>query len=107
MMVQSQRNMRWCPEMIQFQSVTSEVINSKLKTVRPQSSSQQNLYHYFFYNRLMDYWNNLRIVKTQYTKLYAKLREGEVIIRDPLFRFVYACSSCRVSGHNSMSCPNK
>ena len=30
-----------CNEMIQFQSVTSEVINSKIKTVRLQSSSQQ------------------------------------------------------------------
>ena len=42
-------NMRLCREVTQYQSVVSEVINSKIKTVRLQSSSQQNMHHYFFY----------------------------------------------------------
>ena len=35
-------NMKWCPELLDFQSVTSEVINSQIKTTRLKSSSQQN-----------------------------------------------------------------
>ena len=59
-------NMRLCPELSPFQSVMSEVINSKIKKVRLQSSSQQNLQHYFFYNKLMDYWHNTDTVQKQY-----------------------------------------
>ena len=48
-------NIDLCPELISFQSITSEVLNSKIKSTRFQSSNQQNLHHYFFYNRLMDH----------------------------------------------------
>ena len=58
-------NMRLCPELVQCQSVTSEVINTKIKAVRLQSSSQQNTTHYYFYNRLMDHWHNMAIVRRQ------------------------------------------
>lgn len=51
-----------CAELKEYKSVLSEVINSKIKTKRLQSSSQQNLVHYFTYNRLMDYWHNRKIV---------------------------------------------
>lgn len=30
-------NMKWCPELLMFQSVTSEVINSRIKTTRLKS----------------------------------------------------------------------
>ena len=82
-------NMRLCPELVQFQSVTSEVINSKIKSTRLQSSSQQNMYHYFFYNRMMDYWHNLAIVQKQHKHMLAGIKDGEVVVRDVLYRFVY------------------
>ena len=65
-------NMKWCPELLNFQSVTSEVINSRIKTTRLKSSSQQNLTHYFFYNRLMDHWHNISIVSKQLQQMQAK-----------------------------------
>ena len=51
-------NIDLCPELVSFQSITSEVLKSKIKSTRLQSSNQQNLHHYFFYNRLMDCWSN-------------------------------------------------
>lgn len=82
-------NMRLCPELTPFQSVTSEVINSKIKSTRLQSSCQQNMYHYFFYNRLMDYWHNMDIVNEQYRKMAAQAKSGETVVRDCLHRFIY------------------
>ena len=82
-------NMRLCPELTQYQSVVSEVINAKIKSVRLQSSSQQNVHHYYFYNRLMDYWHNLDIVQKQILQLKKHEQESEVIVRDSLQRFVY------------------
>ena len=57
-------NMKWHPKLLSFQSVTSEVINSRIKSIRLKSSSQQNFTHYFFYNRLMDHWH-ISIVSKQ------------------------------------------
>ncbi len=94
-------NMKWCPELIQYQSVTSEVINSKIKSVRLQSSSQQNIYHYFFYNRLMDHWHNEDIVQRQRKQMEVCLMPGEVITRDFYHRLVYACATCRQPGHKT------
>jgi len=85
-------NMRLCPELTPFQSVTSEVINSKIKSTRLKSSCQQNMYHYFFYNRLMDYWHNVDIVTTQYKEMQAKAKLGEKVVRDSLHRFIYTPS---------------
>jgi len=76
-------NMRLCPELTQFQSVLSEVINSKIKTIRLQSSSQQNIQHYFFYNRLMDHWHNIEIVQKQLCQMQSKLQVGEKIFGIP------------------------
>ena len=92
-------NMKYCPELLNYQSVTSEVINSKTKSVRLQSSSQQNPAHYFFYNRLMDYWHNKEIVARQLRNLHSKIKDGEVIVRDCLYRMVYACQRCKLPGH--------
>ena len=97
-------NMKWCPELLMFQSVTSEVINSRIKTTRLKSSSQKNLTHYFFYNRLMDHWHNVSIVSKQLQQMQAKAKNGEVIIRDNLHRFVYVCSNCKKRGHTKLSC---
>ena len=97
-------NMKWCPELLMFQSVTSEVINSRIKTTWLKSSSQQNLTHYFFYNRLMDHWHNVSIVSKQLQQMQAKAKNGEVIIRDNLHRFVYVCSNCKKRGHTKLSC---
>ena len=69
-------NMRLFPELVQYQSVTSEVINAKIKAVRLQSSSQQNTTHYFFYNRLMDHWHNRAIVTKQLLQLQKYARHG-------------------------------
>ena len=41
-------NIDLCPELVSVQSVTSEVLNSKIESSRLQSSNQQNLHHYFF-----------------------------------------------------------
>ena len=83
-------NMRLCPELKNYQSVTSEVINSKVKSVRLKSSSQQNAFHYFFYNRLMDYWHNIDIIEQQLKSISKLLKEGELITRDKLHRFIIA-----------------
>lgn len=99
-------NMRLCPELTQFQSVTSEVINSKIKSTRLQSSSQQNIYHYYFYNRLMDHWHNLKVVNKQLTCMKGGMKPGETIARDELHRFVYVCALCKKQGHDSTSCFN-
>ena len=85
-------NIDLCPELQSYQTVTSEVINSKIKSVRLQSSSQQNLLHYFLYNRLMDYWHNMKIVKKQKEGLEKNAKSGEVVVRDHYHRFVYSCN---------------
>ena len=83
-------HMDLCPELSQYKSVTSEVINSKIKSTRLQSSSQQNTIHYFIYNRLMDYWHNRNIVDKQYRTMLLKIHPGETVIRDHLHRFIYS-----------------
>ena len=98
-------NMGLCPEVTQYQSVVSELINSKIKTVRLQSSSPQNMQHYFFYNRLMDYWHNKTIITKQLQQMKAKLQQGETVVRDHLHRFVYVCSLCKTPGHTQQTCP--
>ena len=97
-------NIDLCPELFSFQTVTSEVLNSKIKSTRLQSSSQQNLHHYFFYNRLMDHWNNLKIVQKQWVQMHRRAKEGEVIARDILHRFCYVCSKCCKGGHTAADC---
>ena len=97
-------NMRLCPELVQYQSVTSEVINSKIKAVRLQSSSQQNTTHYYFYNRLMDHWHNTVVVNKQRIQLLKRARNGETILRDHLQRYAYVCNTCYKPGHTSQNC---
>jgi len=72
-------NMKWCPELLSCQSVTSKVINSWIKSIRLKSSSQQNFAHYFFYNRLMDHWHNISIVSKQLKHMQNKVKDGEVM----------------------------
>lgn len=96
--------MKLCPELVQYQSVTSEVINSKIKSVKLQSSSQQNLTHYYFYNRLMDHWHNVDIINNQKSKLMQAAQHGETIVRDCLHRFKFVCSTCHQPGHTSQYC---
>jgi len=81
-------NMKWCPELLSFRYVTSEVINSWIKSIRLKSSSQQNFAHYFFYNGLMDHWHNISIVSKQLKHMQNKVKDGEAFVRDKLHRFV-------------------
>lgn len=81
--------MNLCPELSTYKSVTSEVINSKIKSTRLQSSCQQNLFHYFIYNRLMDYWHNKQIVDKQFKNMLSKAHKSETITRDYYHRFIY------------------
>ena len=81
--------MKLCPQLTTYRSVTSEVINSKIKSTRLQSSNQQNLYHYFIYNRLMDYFHNRDIVQQQYNAMKSKAQKGETISRDCPHRLIY------------------
>lgn len=78
-----------CPQLKTYRSVTSEVINSKIRATRLQSSNQQNIYHYFIYNRLMDYYHNKAIVQKQYQAMLSRAQYGEKVTRDYLYRFVY------------------
>ena len=93
-----------CPELVGFQSITSEVLNSKIKTTRLQSSNQQNLHHYFFYNRLMDHWNNLQIVHKQWLQMQRRAEPGETVGRDVYHRFCYVCTACYKCGHTAANC---
>ena len=77
-----------CPELKTFQSVTSEVLNSKIKSTRLQSSNQQNIIHYLLYNRLMDYWSNRDIVEKQKAVMVKRMSAGETIVRDRFFPFL-------------------
>ncbi len=61
-----------CAELKTYKSVLSEAINAKIKNTRLQSSNQQNLVHYFTYNRLMDFWHNRRIIEKQLSTLVSK-----------------------------------
>ena len=97
-------NMDLCPELKTFQSVTSEVLNSKIKSTRLQSSIQQNIIHYLLYNRLMDYWSNRDIVEKQKAVMVKRMSAGETIVRDRFFRFCYVCSKCLRRGHTSVTC---
>ena len=81
-----------CPQLITYKSVTSEVINSKIKSTRLQSSNQQNIIHYFIYNRLMDYFHNMEIVQKQFDAMKSKAQSDEVIVRNCLQQFVYKTS---------------
>ena len=81
--------MNLCPQLKTYKSVTSEVINSKIRATRLQSSNQQNIYHYFIYNRLMDYFHNISIVQKQHSTLSSRAQGGEKVVRDSLYRFVY------------------
>ena len=65
-------HMDLCPQLKTYKSVTSEVINSKIRATRLQSSNQQNIYHYFIYNRLMDYYHNKAIVQKQHQAMLAR-----------------------------------
>ncbi len=94
-------HMDLCPELMPFQSVTSEVLNSKIKSTRLQSSNQQNLVHYFIYNRLMDHWSNCSIIDRQRTKMTKATKPGETVARDSYLRFVYVCTRCSKSGHST------
>ena len=82
-------HMNLCPQLKTYKSVTSEVINSKIKATRLQSSNQQNIFHYFIYNRLMDYFHNIGIVQKQHSTLSSRAQCGEKVVRDSLYRFVY------------------
>ena len=97
-------NIDLCPELISFQSITSEVLNSKIKSTRLQSSNQQNLHHYFFYNRLMDHWNNLQIVHKQWLQMHKRTKPGETVARDVFHRFCYVCTKCHKCGHVEANC---
>ena len=78
--------MRLCPELTQFQS---GIINSKIKSTRLQSSSQQNVYHYIL---LMDDWHNLKIDQSmQLAQMKAGMKLSETVAEDELYRFVYMC----------------
>ena len=83
-------NIDLCPELKSYQTVTSEVVNSKIKSVRLQSSNQQSLLHHFLYNRLMDYWHNRCIVDKQREHLEKHAKSGERVVRDSFHRFVYS-----------------
>ena len=83
-------NVDLCPELRSYQTVTSEVINSKIKSTRLQSSNQQNLLHHFLYNRLMDYWHNRYIVDKQRNGFQKHAKIGEKVVRDVYYRFVYS-----------------
>ena len=72
-------NIDLCPELKKYQTGTSEVINSKIKSTRLQSSNQQNLLHYFLYNRLMDYWHNMNMQR-QHLKQNARFLDETVTI---------------------------
>ena len=82
-------HMDLCPELKQYKSVTSEVINSKIKSVRLQNSIKQNIVHYFLYNRLMDYWHNRNIIDKQYQTMLVHAHPGETVTRDDLHHFMY------------------
>jgi len=41
-------------------------------------------------NRLMDYWHNIEIVNKQLQEMKSRLQPGERIVRDSIWRFVYA-----------------
>ena len=82
-------NIDLCPELKPFQSVTSEVINGHIKSIQLKSSSQQNIRHFFIYNRLMDYWHNRTIIQKQFTQMTLQCKENEYVTRDHLHRFVY------------------
>ena len=86
--------MNLCPELRTYRSVTSEVINSKIKAIRLQSSSQQNLFHYFIYNRLMDYFHNCVIVNKQYKSMLSNAKENEFVTRS--FTLFYLCQITKV-----------
>jgi len=64
--------------------MTSVVIN--WESARLQSSSQQNIYHYF-YNRLMEHWHNLKVVNKQLTCMKGGMKPRETIARDELHPF--------------------
>ena len=93
-----------CPELAPYQSVTSEVLNSKIKSTRLQSSNQQNIVHYFVYNRLMDHWSNMAIVEKQREKMMKNAQAGETVVRDKHLRFLYVCSRCFQCGHTELTC---
>ena len=82
-------NIDLCPDLKKYRSVTSEIINSRIKSTHLKASSQQNFKHYVLYNRLMDYWRNRDIIQKQYNLMVSQCNNDEYVTRDHLHRFIF------------------
>ena len=93
-----------CPELVGFQSATSEVLNSKIKQHDCSQATNKIFTTTFFYNRLMDHWNNLQIVHKQWLQMQRRAEPGETVGRDVYHRFCYVCTACHKCGHTAANC---
>ena len=62
--------------------------NNRKNVCRLRSSCMQNFSTHFFYNYLMDFYQNMEIVNGQYDIVSKKLKTGQRICRNAYMQFV-------------------
>ena len=91
-------NIDLCPELVSFQSITSEVLNSKIKSTRLQSS---NHHHYFFFSWIIG--ATCRLFTSNGCRCM-RAKPGETVAREVFHRFCYVCTKCHKCGHVEANC---
>ena len=71
-----------CRESLTIKTSYQEVENGRKNHKRLRSSCSQSLHVHFFFNYLMDFYQNEAMVKSQKFKLQTTLKEGQTLERD-------------------------
>lgn len=77
-----------CRQGISIKTSYQEVENSRKNQRRLRSACAQTFGTHFFFNYLMDFYQNESIVRSQKSKLECELKNGETVERDEYKRFV-------------------
>ena len=76
-----------CEQATSLKTSYQESENHRKNFLRLRSSTMQSFSVHFFYNYLMDYYNNEQIVQRQIRDLEKSLNKGQEIVRDIYCRF--------------------
>lgn len=77
-----------CKQSLTIKTSYQEAENGRKNQKRLRSSCAQSFHVHFFFNYLMDFYQNETIVKHQKSKLEAMLKDGQVLERDVYKRLI-------------------